>query len=128
MQVTHEIAVKAVAGVVTHGVHKGLRSPVPIKATSVEDELVKDGNHGDRVIIGAHSTIRATTQRICHVRLVVRGVEVDTIPARGEVNLGTNSVRAIDGREPGRLWGPSSGVVQAHVRNGLLLFGFVVST
>ena len=100
-QITHEITVKSIAGVITHREHKGLCSlSIPIEVTSVKDELVKYGDHGNRVIVRTYSTIWSTTQRICHVRLMIRRVEIYSIPARGKVDLRPNSIGAVYRREP----------------------------
>ena len=60
------------------------------------------------------------------MRLLIRRVEVHPIPARGKVDLGTNTLGAVNGWEGGTLGRPSAGVVEAHMRDGLLLEGLVV--
>ena len=58
--------------------------------------------------------------------LVIRRVEVLPVPARGEVDLGSNAIRAGDCWEGWSLWRASTGIVEADVRDGLLLKGLIV--
>ena len=79
----------------------------------------------DRVRSRARTVVVGVLGGVGHVGLVVGRVEVDTIPARWEEDLGTETVRALLGREAVGV-GRSAAVVQADVADSLL--GKVVAT
>jgi hypothetical protein len=56
---------------------------------SVEEEFVKDRDESYRVRLRADSPIIGTNSGIRNMVLVVGGIEIDPVPARREVNLGT---------------------------------------
>lgn len=55
----------------------------------VEEEFVKDRDESHRVRFRANSPVEGTNSGICNVVLVIGGIEVDPIPARWKINLGT---------------------------------------
>ena len=59
------------------------------------DQLLRMGRRADTIVVQADG--------VCHVRLVVRAVEVDAVPARREVHLCAHSARALVLEEVGAL-------------------------
>lgn len=71
-----------------------------------------------RVGRGARTVVIGVFGRVSHVRLVVRRIKIDTIPARWEENLSSHAVRA------SLVWqvvvlGGNAGVVKADIADGL---------
>lgn len=90
-----EITVEPVASRIALSEDERLGGTVPpIETGSRVDDFVEDGNHVNRVSCRARTVVVRVLGRVGHVRLVVGRVKVDTIPARGEENLGTQAIRA----------------------------------
>ena len=90
-----EIGVKTVTGSISI-------SPSPCRVGSVvesesldlEDEFVEERDEVDRVGSGTITTID-TSRWPGHVRSVIIGIEIDTIPTVGEVDLSSNTLRTV---------------------------------
>jgi len=67
--------------------------------TSVEEKLVENGYESNRVRLRAHTSVKITNCRVRHMTFMICRVKVDSIPARGEVYLGSHRV-ALTRREP----------------------------
>jgi len=109
-----EVTMKTISSRITIG--KGKAVEVSVTA-GVEKELVEEGEDGDRVGLGAHTTVVVSNCRVGNMAHVVWGVNVNTIPARGKVDLRPHEIASSSG-EPWVLNGPS--VVHAHDGNGTL--------
>jgi len=109
-----EVTMKTVSSGITVGKSEAVE--VGVRA-GIEEELIEQGEDGDGVGLGAHTTVVVSDSRVGHMAHVVRGINVDTVPARGEVHLRPHEI-ASPGREPWVLHGPS--VVHAHDRDGTL--------
>lgn len=115
-----EVTVEPVASRVTHSKDERLAAAIPLVAevTGVVVNLKEDGDQVDRVAAGAAAAVVATANGVRHVRLVVSGIKVDTIPARREEDLGTETIGAVLGRKTIASAGAAS-VVEADETNGL---------
>jgi len=111
--------VEPVASRITLSEDERLGSSVPpIEAGSGVDDFVEDGDHVNRVSCRARTVVVRVLGRVGHVGLVVGRVKVDTIPARGEENLGTQAIRAdLVGKAAGVRRGAA--VVKADIADGL---------
>jgi hypothetical protein len=90
-----EITVEPVASGITLSENEGLGGTVPpVKTGSGVDDFVEDGDHVNRVSCRARAVVVRVLGRVGHVRLVVGRVEVHTIPAGGEEDLGAQAVGA----------------------------------
>jgi len=114
-----EVTVEPVASRITLSEDERLGSSVPpIEAGSGVDDFVEDGDHVNRVSCRARTVVVRVLGRVGHVGLVVGRVKVDTIPARGEENLGTQAIRAdLVGKAAGVRRGAA--VVKADIADGL---------
>jgi hypothetical protein len=86
-----EVCMERVTGRVTVGENEGVLIAVPftIPRRNIEEELVEEGDETLGVSGWALSVVHQG--RIGNVGLVVRGVEVDTVPAGGHDHLGTET-------------------------------------
>jgi hypothetical protein len=88
---------------VTHGEHEWLTGAGPhaVKLTSVPDDLEEEQGHSDRVARRAGPNVEEETisadssSGVSHVRSMVSRVEVFSVPARREENVGTNTAIAL---------------------------------
>lgn len=114
-----EVAVESVSGWVTISEDEWLLGSVPpVEPSSGVDNLIEEGNHVNRVRSRAGTVVVGVLGRVSHMRLVVGRVEVYTIPAGREEDLGTKAIRA------GRVWETAgvagdSVVVEANEADGL---------
>jgi hypothetical protein len=112
--------VESVSSGITHGKDKGLAISIPHvgKLVDVVQDLVEEGNHVNRVRGRARSVIGGTAAGVGHVRLVIGRVEVHTIPAGWEEDLGTETVGAVGGgHSPGL--GRGGWIIQADEAHSL---------
>ena len=54
----------------------------------IEEKFIKDRDKSDGVRLRADASIIATNSRVCDMIFMVRGVQIDPVPARRKVNLG----------------------------------------
>ena len=99
-----EVAVVAVARLVTGGEDKGLLAVIPhvLELVGVPDDLVEDGD--EALWVGIWTLAAVDVAWVGHVRLVVWRVEVLAIPARREENLSADTVWTVLLWEMRRLW------------------------
>jgi hypothetical protein len=121
-----EIGVKTVTGSVTIGPYESrIVTAVELEILDVEDEFVKERDEVNRVGSRTVTTIN-TTRWPGHVRLVIIGIEVDTVPTVGEVDLSSNTLgTVVVGEEavpliPVRVTLVLARVVETNVRDGLV--------
>jgi hypothetical protein len=87
--------VEPVASRITLSENERLGGTVPpIETSSGVDDFVEDRDHVNGVGCRTRAVIVRVLGRVGHVRLVVGGVKVDAVPAGGEEDLGTQTVRA----------------------------------
>jgi hypothetical protein len=93
-----EVTVEAVAGWITHRPHKRLFVTIPhiVEFVNAKEHFVEQGDEMDRMRGWARAIIMAA-DRIGHVGLVIRRVEVLAIPTWREEDLGTKATRAFVG-------------------------------
>jgi hypothetical protein len=82
------------------------------KLLGVPGNLDKDRDNSHWVGCRAGSVV-VGLGRVGHMGLVVRAIQVDTVPARGEIDLRTDSIGTVGGWEVGCLRGARGIVVQA---------------
>ena len=88
-----EVAVVPITGRVAVGENPGTRAPI-IELVDGDEHLVKEGHEVDGVAVGA-ITVVEVLDGVRHVRLMVRAVEIYTIPALREEDLVTDSILAL---------------------------------
>ena len=83
----YEVAVVSVARPVTVGEHEGLLVAVPLvpESLGVVVDFVEQRRQMNRVRRWTPTTVVVAILGIRHMRLVVLGIEVLTVPARGEL-------------------------------------------
>jgi len=90
-----EIGVKTVTGSISIGPCPGrVGTIVESETLDLEDEFVEQRDEVDRVGSGTITTVD-TSRWPGHVRSVIIGIEVDTIPTIGEVDLSSNTLRTV---------------------------------
>jgi hypothetical protein len=90
-----EITVEPVASRITLSENERLGGAVPpIETGSGVNDFEEDRDHVNRVGCRARTVVVRVLSRVGHVRLVVGGVKVDAVPAGGEEDLGTQTIRA----------------------------------
>lgn len=112
---------EAITGGVTLSKDKGLTASVPIggKQVGLINDLIEERDGVDGVRRRTSSIVWERRVGVRHVRGVVGGVEVDTVPTRWEEDLGANTVGAVYGRQSWTLRnGLGTVVVEANKRNG----------
>jgi hypothetical protein len=123
-----EVTVETVAGGVSVGPDPG-RGPSGVEGEllDLEDELVEELDDLDGVAGRTVTTaVVVTVGRPGHVRPVIGRVQVLAVPAGGEVDLGTHTVRAVVGEEvvalrPCRITLVAVAVVETDVADGLVV-------
>jgi len=70
--------------------------PLILKAASVVENLVEEGDHVDWEIRRASASVVLPADRIRHVRFVVRRVDVSSVPACREEDLCTQATRTVE--------------------------------
>jgi len=73
------------------------------EGASLKEKLEENRKESNRVRLWANTGIIIADCRVSHMAFMVRSIKVDTIPARGEVNLGSHYA-AVAGRKPGALF------------------------
>lgn len=112
--VSHSVTIRKYESTAASSVGDGLQR------ASVVDKLVEQGHELDWVRGRTVAGIRLAVDRVCDVRLVVGRVQVDTVPARGEDDLGTHAVQARSGGQCRGLWATGACcVVQTDEADGL---------
>jgi hypothetical protein len=76
------------------GNNKRLLIAIPFKVRCIEDNLVEDRDKS--LWKSRRASACSNTSRVSHMRLVVRAIEILSIPARREENLSTETARAFD--------------------------------
>lgn len=98
---THQkVAVKPVSSGITHGPDEWLAVAIPhvLELVDVPQNLVKDGDKMNRMSVGTAPTV-VRTYWIGHVGLMIRSVEILSVPARREENLRSKTIGTIHVRE-----------------------------
>ena len=108
---------ESVAGRITVGEDERLliAPPLILKQLRAIIHLIKERDEMLRVASGTAATIVVPILGIHDVRFVIGRVQVDTVPAGGECDLGTHAARALDRWEAAVLL---VSVANAFVRNG----------
>jgi hypothetical protein len=115
-----EVGMEAETGGVTHREDPVVFASLEVELAGVVDVLVEQENGLDGVSRGAFTSIRVTDW-VGHVRLVISRVEILAVPARREVNLETETIRAVLLRELRDRANATTLVVQADKVDGLVL-------
>jgi hypothetical protein len=97
--------VEAITGGVTRRENKRMRAGLPpliLPRVGVPNDLIEDGDQTNGVSRRADTIVHPVG--ISDMGLVIGRVEIDTIPAGREEDLGAKAIRAVDIRDTGSLW------------------------
>lgn len=117
-----EVAVHTITGGITLRVDPGGTVGVEGELLNFVDDFVEEHWQVDRVRRGAGAAID-TSRGPCHVRCMIRGIQILAIPARPEVDLSSHASRAVVlekviSLEPFGVVGGFRATSEAHVRDG----------
>ena len=96
-----EVAVMSISGRVPVREDPSAVAPI-VELVDGDEHFVEQGDEMNWVTIGAIARVESLN-RVRHVRLVVGGVEVDSVPARREEDLRAQAVRTVVIKEAGAL-------------------------